>query len=257
MSTTASQRPAPAIVSSLPLEPIEDALWLKLLLYGPSGVGKTSLAGTALDDERMSPVLFVDSEGGLASIGWRKPERLPSTNVRATLRMLRKHFEQGGLSRDGTPYRTIVIDSLSDLAERLTRELATGELMERQDWGRYDNYMRDFVRYLCDLPVHLIVTCTERENTDGTWIEPGIKGSIRSSIPYYFGTVARMTTKARPDPKDPKARIVERFLTLQAETRFLAKDRMDPHGVMPREMLNPTATKLMERLTAGQQAPSS
>ena len=39
---------------------------LKVLLYGPSGTGKTSLASTASTVDEISPVLYVDLERGTA-----------------------------------------------------------------------------------------------------------------------------------------------------------------------------------------------
>lgn len=36
--------------------------WVKMLIYGVPGAGKTYLAGQAATIERMSPVLFIDIE---------------------------------------------------------------------------------------------------------------------------------------------------------------------------------------------------
>lgn len=38
--------------------------WLKLLIYGTYGVGKSTLAGSAVDVEQMRDVLYIDAEGG-------------------------------------------------------------------------------------------------------------------------------------------------------------------------------------------------
>jgi AAA domain len=38
--------------------------WLKLLVYGPYGVGKTTLAGSSVDVESMRDVLMIDAESG-------------------------------------------------------------------------------------------------------------------------------------------------------------------------------------------------
>src|SRR3990172_9664620 len=45
---------------------------LKMLFYGPPGVGKTVLAASAKDVVALSPVLLVDFEGGTRSIQDRK-----------------------------------------------------------------------------------------------------------------------------------------------------------------------------------------
>src|SRR5690606_7158987 len=56
-------------IGSLPIQkPRVASRFLKILLYGYPGIGKTVLAATANDDPRMSPALLVDFEGGTLSI---------------------------------------------------------------------------------------------------------------------------------------------------------------------------------------------
>src|SRR5262252_6723717 len=52
--------------------PDEIVDWLNILIYGDPGVGKTWLAGTADDDPRTSPVLYLDCEGGVTTIRHRR-----------------------------------------------------------------------------------------------------------------------------------------------------------------------------------------
>ena len=44
---------------------------MKILIYGPQGVGKTYLAATAQDHPAMRDVLFLNVEGGLMTIAHR------------------------------------------------------------------------------------------------------------------------------------------------------------------------------------------
>lgn len=50
----------------------EEDIWLNILVYGPSGVGKTHLIGTAQDDPETASVFLIDAEAGKATIRFKK-----------------------------------------------------------------------------------------------------------------------------------------------------------------------------------------
>src|SRR5690348_6819282 len=58
---------APALYRVVP-----EAPRIKALIYGESGVGKTTLAATAQDHQNLAPILFANIEGGLLSVAHRK-----------------------------------------------------------------------------------------------------------------------------------------------------------------------------------------
>jgi hypothetical protein len=124
----------------MPVQKISQTVpYLKVLIYGDSGAGKTWLAGSAADVEAMRPVLFVDLESGVLSIRDRDVDLLP----------VRSHADLQELSdlisnpspEDGEdePYRTVVIDSLTELYAlnmeiQLRAEQRPNAVPELRDW---------------------------------------------------------------------------------------------------------------------------
>lgn len=130
--------------------------WINMIVYGGFGSGKTTLAGSAADVEKMSDVLYVDIESGSMSIldsdRIKKPENIDSVRI-TTYKQLGKIFDfvnahckhrddpseeateklkqlqavafQCDVADIETPrrYNTIVIDSLSELDQLCQYEL--------------------------------------------------------------------------------------------------------------------------------------
>ncbi len=63
------EKPKIKVIAGIqPIKASERAKYLKLLVYGQPGSGKTYLAGTATKVPELSPVLFIDVEGGTKTL---------------------------------------------------------------------------------------------------------------------------------------------------------------------------------------------
>jgi KaiC/GvpD/RAD55 family RecA-like ATPase len=95
--------------------------WLSMMIYGVPGCGKTVLAGSASVVPEMSPVLFIDCEGGTVSLKRRYPKchRIRVTNPEADgsivtdWTLIEKIYQ--ALRKGTYSYQTVVIDSVTEL----------------------------------------------------------------------------------------------------------------------------------------------
>lgn len=124
-------------------------LYLKMLVYGPPGIGKTELLGSAIDVPEMNDVIWIDAEAGALTIqdnmriqNWPKliDNRIPVTTFMEVARVQEFLTSQHALHQQGRfedmrkneamvrgvdveeikephIYRTVIIDSLTEIEQ--------------------------------------------------------------------------------------------------------------------------------------------
>lgn len=214
---------------SNPFRPAEAvAPRIKCLVYGPSGVGKTFLALTA-----PGKVAVIDTEGGTAfyanRAGLSEFDVLPTktfNDVTRAIAYLRDHPGE---------YETLVIDPVTVLYETLqdaaqlrrarVRNDTEAEL-EMLDWNAIKRAYKTLMTDIINLPMHVIVTARERDETvkqGREFVKVGVKADAEKSTPYYFDTIVRLAAN-----RDKRAAIVEkdRTGTLSAEVTGPSFDKL-------------------------------
>ncbi len=256
-----SERPPPAVIDErlTGLTKPVASLRLNLLVYGASGVGKTVLAGSAEDDERTAPVLYVDVEGGLLSISQRgdKLDVFRVSDFRRDMTLLESYLRSATDQHGKLPYRTIVIDSLTRMAWLIMADIlrqpnpkrASKDVLEYSEWNILTNRVRSLVMFFTDLNAHLICTALEREDDSQLHVSmPGRQTSEQT--PSFFNTVARLSMHPIAAP-DGKTMTERRRLQFQKSSRVDAKDRSDPLGMLPHDMDYPSVSMLLDRIAEG------
>lgn len=212
---------------------------LSILIHAGSKVGKTTLTSTA-----PAPLLILDAEGSSKFIPGRKTYWDPATggppawdgtwdicvvNVVSydTLQQAYTWLQYGGHN-----FRSLSLDSISEVQRKCKAQLVGTEAMKMQDWGvlltKMDNLIRGFrdltLHPTCPIQVVMFVAET-RENSKGKWV-PYMQGQITVALPYWMDIVGYLFVQEMPteDPTNPVRKI--RRLLISPHPEYEAGERV-------------------------------
>lgn len=217
---------------------------LKVLLYGPSGTGKTSLASTASKVEELGPVLYIDLERGTAPAA--KFGDLDNLLIMQPASY--KEFADLLIKISGSkdmPFKTIVIDTVDRLQELIKVHFTTANPKDSfAMWAATYDKVLDLVNKIAfDLGLNIIcITHEAREITETerlSLIGPAFEGKQSfKKLPSIFDLIGRMTWE---DVGEDEEQLVS-VLTVKSASNVLTKTRFDN---MPSMVGNPTFDKIM------------
>jgi len=184
-----------------------DNTWLRALLYGASGIGKTTSILTLplkrtlvlMAEPKHLPLLGQDVDP------W---EIADWEDTKLAFATIRKGLAHGGLIVNGRKKDIIFIDTLTEINEQCKNHIIAkdrpdllsrqkknldgiyDELMMLNDWQLLSVRINSMVSSFCHLPCHLIVAAQEQWNEDrvtGTIRrEPALNGKLATSIAHHF-----------------------------------------------------------------------
>jgi len=229
--------------------------YLKALIYGNYGVGKTTLAASAIELPSMNNVLIINAERGDLSIDHIEELDAITVDDFKKLGQVHEFLRQHCIARDagdtqrlremestlrgvdvdeiGTPreYRTVMLDSLTEIESMcfaqllgITTTTRLDEETQSAEWGEYkknNTMMLRVVRAFRDLPMNVVFIAGEKYNQDETKrykYTIDLTGQLAKKIQGFMDMVGYYTMCKPGDD-------AERRLFVTPSMRFDAKHR--------------------------------
>jgi len=250
----ATETLTPKTLGGLTVIPVQErSSFLNILIYGDSGVGKTTLAGSADSVPAMRPVLFVDMEGGIESLKRTEYTEVETVRVKNWKEMQTVYDV---LHSGDHNYKTVVLDSLTEI-QKFNMYNVMGELMQKRpdldpdvpgmrEWGKNLEQMRRMVRGFRDLEMHTIFTALAKtdkdEKTGLKSILPMLSGQLAAQVAAFMDIVVYYYVKQIGNGDD--AQFLRLLLTRKTEA-VVAKDRS---GQLPAVVQMPTMQVLFDEM---------
>lgn len=195
---------------------------VKALIYGPSGVGKTTLASTL-----SGKTVILSMESGLLSLSDFEIDVIDLSQYRTPEERHRAVGEAYNfLLKNKDAYDNVYIDSISEIAANLVASLKNLH-PDRKDalvlWGEYSDKIKQIIRAFRDLSGHNVfftaLQGTDQDEQKRRFNGIDMQGKISYQCPALFDEVFayRMIEDEEGGTK--------RFLQCQPSDDYLAKDR--------------------------------
>jgi hypothetical protein len=192
------------------------------MVYGESKVGKSSFAVTA-----PYPRLMLDVEGGHRFLPinvkyWdpltEEPPLADGTWDTVVVKVneydvVMKAFQW--LQSGKHHFKSLIIDSISELQVKCMDNIAGTEQMKMQQWGELLRHMGALLRDLRDLTMHptqpleaVVLTAMARKGQDGVY-RPYLQGQLAIQAPYFYDILGAIVveTEPNPDPLQPPYKV--------------------------------------------------
>lgn len=187
---------------------------VKMLVYGQSGSGKTSLIKT------LPEPIVLSAEGGLLSIS---DSGIPYIEI-STIDDLREAYYWLLQSDESKKYQSVAIDSISEVAEVVLLNEKKINKDGRAAYGEMQETMTEIIRLFRDLPNKNIYMSAKIEKSQDEMqrmlYQPSMPGNKMSQqLSYFFDEVLALRVEKDQDGKNM------RTLMSDSDGLWSAKDR--------------------------------
>jgi len=212
---------------------------LTMMIYGESKVGKSTFAVTA-----PYPRLMLDVEGGHRFLPinvkyWDPMSEEPpkADGTWDTCVVLVHDYDTvlkayQWLQAGQHQFKSLIIDSISELQVKLFDKIAGTDALKMQQWGEILRHMGSLLRDLRDLTMHpiapleaIVLTAMASPDRDGRF-HPYLQGQLRVQAPYFYDILGAITVESFPNPDPMKPPYKVRRMYVERTDKYEAGERV-------------------------------
>jgi len=211
-----------------------------MMVYGGSKVGKSTFAVTS-----PYPRLMLDVEGGhrflpIAVKYWDPIREEPpvADGTWDTCVVVVREYDDvikayEWLRSGRHQFKSLIIDSISELQVKLFDKLAGSEQIKMQQWGEVLRHMGGFLRDVRDLTSHptapldaIVLTAMAKQDNKTGQFHPYLQGQLATQAPYFYDLLGAVVTETvpNPDPTQPAYRV--RKMLVESTPDYEAGERV-------------------------------
>jgi hypothetical protein len=200
---------------------------MSILVHADTKVGKSTFAATA-----PKPMLLLDAEAAYRFLPGKKtfwdpvreePPKFDGSWEICVVKVLSyndmvKSFEW--LNSGKHEFKSVVIDSISEIQTKCKDDLVSDGRMSIQLWGDLLTHMERLVRGFRDLtehrtnPIEAVVMTAMTQQREGKW-RPYVQGQLQVKMPYFLDVIGYMyvDTVQSSDPTVPATKVRKMLVT--------------------------------------------
>lgn len=227
---------------------------VSILMHSNAGAGKSTMSITG-----PTPILYLDVEKASRFLRGRKIKWDPTKNAPPVAdgtwdicvvnidnwKKAEKAYEY--LKSRRHPFKSVVVDSISELQSKAVEDIKGRQQLQTQDWGKLLSRMSFFCRDLRDLIgddesiIEAVIITAMSKDYDGL-IKPYLQGQISSQAPYWFDITGYLYVTQEADPTTGELREV-RNLLIGNHPNYEAKCRIPG---LPTVLQNPSINGILD-----------
>lgn len=230
---------------------------LSFLVHGGAGSGKTTFSTTG-----PKPLLVLDTEmasrfikAKVKKIKWNPMTENPPVDdgtwdiCVVTVDVYEKAAKAyEWLKSRKHPFKTVVVDSISELQAKAIEDIKGRQQLQTQDWGKLLQRIAFLCRDLRDLTgddenIIEAVVITAMSKQDGEMLKPYLQGQVSAQIPYWFDVTGYLYVTQEPDANGEL--YGRRNLLVGRHANYEAKSRVPG---LPDVIPDPDISKMLDNI---------